>query len=106
MTLLGIISLAAVVINDAIVLIDHIRIEIEENGLKPQRAIIESAHRHLRPHSSHHCHNHRRLDSALYRRQTHVGTHGSSNYVWPGIRHVVNAGVCACVLCVVVWGEV
>ncbi len=49
MTLLGIISLAAVVINDAIVLIDHIRIEIEENGLKPQRAIIESAHRRLRP---------------------------------------------------------
>ncbi len=49
MTLLGLISLAGVVINNAIVLIDRIRIEIEENGLEPQRAIIESAQRRLRP---------------------------------------------------------
>lgn len=49
MTLLGIISLAGVVINNAIVLIDRIRIEIEDNGLEPQRAIIEAAQRRLRP---------------------------------------------------------
>jgi len=49
MTLLGLISLAGVVINNAIVLIDRIRIEIEENGLDPQRAIVESAQRRLRP---------------------------------------------------------
>ena len=49
MTLLGIISLAGIVINNAIVLLDRIKIEIEENGLPPQRAIIESAQRRLRP---------------------------------------------------------
>ena len=49
MTLLGIISLAGIVINNAIVLLDRIKIEIEENGLSPQRAIIESGQRRLRP---------------------------------------------------------
>ncbi|WP_306296594.1 efflux RND transporter permease subunit [Candidatus Entotheonella palauensis] len=49
MTLLGIISLAGIVINNAIVLLDRIRIEIEDNGLEPARAIIESAQRRLRP---------------------------------------------------------
>ncbi|MFC1682688.1 efflux RND transporter permease subunit [Candidatus Zixiibacteriota bacterium] len=49
MTLLGVISLAGVVINNAIVLIDRIRIERQENGLEPQRAVIEAAQRRLRP---------------------------------------------------------
>ena len=49
MTLLGIISLAGVVINNAIVLIDRIKIEIEENGLDVPSAIIMSAQRRLRP---------------------------------------------------------
>ena len=49
MTLLGIISLAGIVINNAIVLLDRIRIEIEENGLEPAHAIIQSAQRRLRP---------------------------------------------------------
>ncbi len=49
MTLLGIISLAGIVINNAIVLIDRIRIEIEDNGHPPARAVIESAQRRLRP---------------------------------------------------------
>jgi multidrug efflux pump subunit AcrB len=49
MTLLGVVSLAGIVINNAIVLLDRIRIEIEENGLTPQRAIVESAQRRLRP---------------------------------------------------------
>ncbi len=49
MTLLGIISLAGIVINNAIVLLDRIKIEIEENGLSPQRAVVESAQRRLRP---------------------------------------------------------
>ena len=49
MTLLGIISLAGIVINNAIVLLDRIKIEIEENGLTPQRAVVESAQRRLRP---------------------------------------------------------
>ncbi len=49
MTLLGIVSLAGIVINNAIVLLDRIEIEISENGLTPRRAIIESAQRRLRP---------------------------------------------------------
>jgi multidrug efflux pump subunit AcrB len=49
MTLLGIIALSGIVINNAIVLLDRIRIEIEENGLEPQRAVVESAQRRLRP---------------------------------------------------------
>ncbi|MEM7586058.1 MAG: efflux RND transporter permease subunit [Acidobacteriota bacterium] len=49
MTLLGIISLAGIVINNAIVLLDRIRIEIEDNGLTPQQAILESAQKRLRP---------------------------------------------------------
>jgi multidrug efflux pump subunit AcrB len=49
MTFLGVISLAGIVINNAIVLLDRIRIEIEENGLDPQRAVVEAAQRRLRP---------------------------------------------------------
>ena len=49
MTFLGVISLAGIVINNAIVLLDRIRIEIEENGLEPQQAIVEAAQRRLRP---------------------------------------------------------
>ncbi len=49
MTLLGVIALFGIVINNAIVLIDRIKIEIEDNGLTPQRAIIEAAQRRLRP---------------------------------------------------------
>ena len=48
MTLLGVISLAGIVINNAIVLLDRIRIEIE-GGFTPQQAIIESAQQRLRP---------------------------------------------------------
>jgi multidrug efflux pump subunit AcrB len=49
MTLLGVISLAGIVINNAIVLLDRIKIEIEENGLEPARAVVEAAQRRLRP---------------------------------------------------------
>jgi multidrug efflux pump len=48
MALLGVISLAGIVINNAIVLIDRIEIE-KQNGVEPPRAIIESAQRRLRP---------------------------------------------------------
>ena len=49
MTLLGIVSLAGIVINNAIVLIDRIRIEREEHGLEPRQAIVTAARRRLRP---------------------------------------------------------
>ena len=49
MTLLGVISLAGIVINNAIVLLDRIKLEIEEHGLEPNRAIVEAAQRRMRP---------------------------------------------------------
>jgi multidrug efflux pump subunit AcrB len=49
MTLLGIISLSGIVINNAIVLLDRIKIEIDHNGLDPPRAVVEAAQRRLRP---------------------------------------------------------
>ncbi len=49
MTLLGVISLAGIVINNAIVLIDRIRIEIDDNGLPPKEAVISAAQQRLRP---------------------------------------------------------
>jgi len=49
MTLLGVISLAGIVINNAIVLLDRIRIEIDDNGLAPGTAVIEAAQQRLRP---------------------------------------------------------
>ena len=49
MTFLGIISLFGIVINNAIVLLDRIKIEIEERGLDPARAVVEAAQRRLRP---------------------------------------------------------
>jgi multidrug efflux pump len=49
MTLLGVISLAGIVINNAIVLLERIQLEIDVNGLEPHTAIIEAAQRRLRP---------------------------------------------------------
>jgi multidrug efflux pump subunit AcrB len=49
MTFLGIIALAGIVINNAIVLIDRIGIEINESGLEPTHAVVEAAQRRLRP---------------------------------------------------------
>jgi multidrug efflux pump len=49
MTMLGILSLSGIIINNAIVLIDRINIEIHNNGLEPARAIIVSAQHRLRP---------------------------------------------------------
>ncbi|MEM7708139.1 MAG: efflux RND transporter permease subunit [Pseudomonadota bacterium] len=48
-TFLGIISLSGIVINNAIVLLDRIKLEIEENGLSPDRAIVEAAQQRARP---------------------------------------------------------
>ncbi|MBT4137479.1 MAG: efflux RND transporter permease subunit, partial [Candidatus Latescibacteria bacterium] len=47
-TLLGVISLAGIVINNAIVLLDRVNIEIT-NGLSPAQAVLEAAQRRLRP---------------------------------------------------------
>ncbi len=49
MAMLGVISLAGIVINNAIVLIDRFGIEIDENGLPPARAIVEACQQRLRP---------------------------------------------------------
>lgn len=48
-TILGIIALAGIIINNAIVLIDRIKIEIEELGKPEPRAIIDACQQRLRP---------------------------------------------------------
>ena len=49
MALLGLISLAGIVVNNAIVLLDRIKIEIEEVGNSPAMAVVNSAQQRLRP---------------------------------------------------------
>lgn len=49
MTLLGIVSLAGIVINNAIVLLERIKLEIEDNGLAHFDAIIVAAQKRARP---------------------------------------------------------
>lgn len=48
-TILGVISLAGIIINNAIVLIDRIGIEINDNGLEPAQAVVHAAQQRLRP---------------------------------------------------------
>jgi len=49
MTLLGVVSLSGIVINNAIVLLDRIQIEIDESGRTPWEATIEASQQRLRP---------------------------------------------------------
>lgn len=49
MTLLGVISLAGIVINNAIVLLERINLEIDENGLEPPFAVVVAAQRRMWP---------------------------------------------------------
>lgn len=49
MTLLGVVSLTGIVISNGNVLIDRIRIEIEQYGHEPARALVEAGQRRLRP---------------------------------------------------------
>lgn len=48
-TILGLISLAGIIINNAIVLIDRINIELDQNGREPADAVIEACQQRLRP---------------------------------------------------------
>ncbi len=49
MTLLGLISLAGIVINNAIVLLERIKIEMEVEGVLPITAIVDACQKRLRP---------------------------------------------------------
>ncbi|WP_300673260.1 efflux RND transporter permease subunit [Desulfoluna sp.] len=49
MTLLGVVALSGIVINNANVLLDRIRIEIDDNGLEPLEAVVVATQRRLRP---------------------------------------------------------
>jgi multidrug efflux pump subunit AcrB len=49
MAFLGVISLSGIVINNAIVLLDRIKIELEEQNRTPQDAIVEAAQQRFRP---------------------------------------------------------
>ena len=81
MTLLGVIALAGIIINNAIVLIDRIRIEIEDNGLEPPRAIVEAAMGRVPPHSADHRHHRRRAVATVVRRRPDVGAHGDRHHL-------------------------
>ncbi|MEO0368716.1 MAG: efflux RND transporter permease subunit, partial [Pseudomonadota bacterium] len=48
-TFLGLISLAGIIINNAIVLLDRIKLEIDENGLAPSDAVVQAAQQRTRP---------------------------------------------------------
>ncbi|MGD9217502.1 MAG: efflux RND transporter permease subunit [Desulfobacteraceae bacterium] len=48
-TMLGVISLAGIIINNAIVLIDRIGIEMNEFGLQPAKAVVHASQQRLRP---------------------------------------------------------
>lgn len=48
-TVLGVISLAGIIINNAIVLLDRIKLELEENNLSAQQAIYAACQQRLRP---------------------------------------------------------
>lgn len=48
-TLLGIIALSGIIINNAIVLLDRIKLEIEELGKSPPQAVIDACLQRLRP---------------------------------------------------------
>ncbi|MEM6453533.1 MAG: efflux RND transporter permease subunit [Acidobacteriota bacterium] len=48
-TLLGIISLSGIIINNAIVLLDRIQIEEEQLGKSPQQAVVAACQQRLRP---------------------------------------------------------
>lgn len=48
-TILGIIALSGIIINNAIVLIDRIKIEIEDYGREPHAAILHACKQRLRP---------------------------------------------------------
>ncbi|WP_423908115.1 efflux RND transporter permease subunit [Candidatus Spongiihabitans sp.] len=48
-TILGLISLSGIVINNAIVLLDRINIEIAQNGLPPAEAVVSACKQRLRP---------------------------------------------------------
>ncbi|MEM0911043.1 MAG: efflux RND transporter permease subunit [Pseudomonadota bacterium] len=48
-TFLGLISLAGIVINNAIVLLDRIKVEIELNGLSEADAVLQAAQQRARP---------------------------------------------------------
>jgi multidrug efflux pump len=49
MTLLGIISLAGIVINNAIILLERIKLELEVNGSAQKYTIVEAAQRPIWP---------------------------------------------------------
>ena len=49
MTLLGVVSLAGIVINNAIVLLDRIKLELEESPDEPLQSIINASQQRVRP---------------------------------------------------------
>lgn len=49
MTLLGVVSLAGIVINNAIVMLDRVQLEMDQNHRQPYEAIVQAAQQRARP---------------------------------------------------------
>ncbi len=99
MTFLGVISLAGVVINNAIVLLDRIRIEIEDHGMEPQRAIMEAAQRPLTADFTNNSYNHWWFITIIPGRRAVMGIHGNSYYVRFSVRHRSHTWFCPGFVC-------
>ena len=106
MTFLGVISLAGIVINNAIVLLDRIKVEIEQNGLDPARAVIESAQRRLRPILLTTCTTMGGMIPPMDGGRANVRTHGDRHHLRPLVRNPTHAGCGPHLLFRLVPGEV
>ena len=80
MTLLGIISLSGIVINNAIVLLDRIRIEIDENGLAPMQGGPDGRPAAGPADPADHGHDRRGPAAAVAGRRSDVGAHGHCHH--------------------------
>ena len=93
MAFLGMISLAGIVINNAIVLLDRIDIEIEEQERTVQDAVIAACLHRFRPILLTTFTTTLGTDSPIPGRRIDVGTHGSGHHVRPSVRHGYHPGV-------------
>jgi multidrug efflux pump subunit AcrB len=83
-TILGILSLAGIINSNAIVLIDHIKIEIEELGRAAHIAVVAACQQSL-DRITDHCNDGTRHDATLVGSNSYVQTNGGLDYLWTGL---------------------
>ena len=98
MAFLGVISLAGIVINNAIVLIDRIEIEINELKRSTQDAVIAACLTAFSSYFAYHIYNLTGLNTSLPGWWFNVGTNGRFNYGRSFVWNYNHAGVYSCFL--------